>query len=121
MTPTFDELTRMNERVRLTNNTLSLVRQERITQDTEWGVQDHADGTGPAFAAMLKDWRDHIDLASAFGMLTWRDILVEELFAALVEQDPERLARELEQLAAMAVAWREALHRRGTAPVLAAA
>ncbi|ONI83991.1 hypothetical protein ALI22I_34080 [Saccharothrix sp. ALI-22-I] len=105
----------------MTNNTLSLVRGERISQDAQWGVLDHPDGTGPAFAAMLKDWREYVDMAATYGMLTWRDILVEELFEVLCEQDPERLGTELVQLAGVAVAWREHLHRRGAAPVVAAA
>ncbi|WP_367135740.1 hypothetical protein [Saccharothrix sp. HUAS TT1] len=121
MTLTFAELTAMNERVRLTNNTLSLVRSERIAQDAQWGVQDHPDGTGPAFHEMLRDVRSNMRLAERMGVVSWRDVLLEEVAEALVEQDPVRLAEELVQIAAVAVAWRESLHRRGVAAVVAVA
>ncbi|XVS66055.1 hypothetical protein ACQPYE_08380 [Actinosynnema sp. CA-299493] len=121
MTLTYAELTALNERVRTTNNALSLVRGERISQDAQWGVQDHPDGTGPAFAETLREHRGFMANAELFGVLTWRDILVEELLEALCEKDPERLGEELVQLAAVAVAWREHLHRCGSAPIVVAA
>ncbi|MCG8926677.1 hypothetical protein [Lentzea sp. CC55] len=113
----YSEMLALNERVRLTNNALSLVRAERNAQDAQWGTQDHPDGTGPAFNSALGDARRNMAEAQRFGVLSWRDILLEEVFEALCEQDAERLGEELTQLAAVAVAWREALHRRGTAPV----
>ena len=45
------------------------------------------------------------------GEGTWADILREEYFEALAETDPARLRVELIQVAAVAVAWVEAIDR----------
>lgn len=43
---------------------------------------------------------------------TWTDILLEEVFEAVAEQDVDKLRAELVQVAAVAVAWIEALDKR---------
>lgn len=55
------------------------------------------------------------DCASAFrvGKGTWRHILQEEVAEAFAELDPAPLREELIQVAAVAVAWIEAIDRRG--------
>jgi len=111
---------------------LMYVVQERSQQDARWGPQDHPDGTGPEtvplFAATATgiadddeakyirdvmcgrtDWRFKT-LADRPG--TWADILLEEVFEAMAEDSPVKLVQELTQVAAVAVAWVEAIERR---------
>jgi hypothetical protein len=68
-----------------TMRVLDEVQDERRRQDAKWGEQNHPDGT----------------------------IALEEVFEALVETDPAKLRDELLQVAAVAVAWVEAIDRRG--------
>lgn len=115
------------------------VAAERARQDAKWGEQNHPDGTGPnttplvaivkvawrgnevpvgvqhyahGLALMAKQTTDH---AARAGMVTWRDILLEEVFEALAEDDPAALRTELIQVAAVAQQWAEAIDRRGGA------
>ncbi|WNV90336.1 hypothetical protein [Umezawaea sp. Da 62-37] len=118
---TYDELVRRHATFQLTNNTLALVRRERIAQDAQHGAGDLPNGTGPVFWQMLVDARSNMAIAESMGVVSWRDVLLEEVAEALTESDPERLAKELVQVAAVAVAWREHLHRRGAAPIVVAA
>jgi hypothetical protein len=46
------------------------------------------------------------------GTTTWKHILREEFLEAMAEEDPEQLREELVQVAAVAVAWIEAIDRR---------
>ncbi|AGZ38587.1 hypothetical protein [Actinoplanes friuliensis] len=92
---------------------LAEVAAERRAQDKKWGLQNHPDGTGPAYAAEAALARKECDEAAATGSLSWRHILLEEVAEATAEDDPEALRRELIQVAAVAVAWAEALDRRG--------
>lgn len=108
-----------------TRRVLDLVAAERARQDARWGEQNHpsvpdareaGDGAAIYACAIL----GVPDAAIARGEGTWAHIALEELAetieaATLVAQgkaDVSTLARELEQLAAVAVAWREALDRR---------
>lgn len=68
---------------------LAEIAQERAVQEAKWG--------------------ELVDLRR----LTWRDILREEVYAALVESDPGRQRAELIQVAAVAIAWVGALDRQG--------
>ncbi|WP_329793909.1 hypothetical protein V1227_19055 [Lentzea sp. DG1S-22] len=118
---TFTELTHSTERVRTTNGVLAEIRAERNAEvaalglSTSAGQPDRADGTGPAFVGMLHDARHNIDEAARYGVVSWRDMLLEKTSVALTKQDPKDLASSLIEVAALAVEWREALHRRGTA------
>lgn len=70
--------------------TLEGVHDERLNQDKKWGLQDHDDGY-------------------------WLAILTEELGEVATEiqnKDKQRLREELYQVAAVAVAWIEALDRK---------
>lgn len=112
---------------------VSEVAEERARQDEKWGEQNHPDGWTAPFALMMEqglDVRDDAlatELADIFraradalaeqGIITWADILLEEVFEALGEagapvRDPSRLRGELIQVAAVAVAWVEAIDRR---------
>ena len=92
------------------------VLEERWRQHKQWGQQDHPDGTD-----QLEQWyREGVresykricDQAAKEDRLTWREILLEEVYEALAETDQKRLRTELVQLAAVAVAWVEAIDRR---------
>jgi hypothetical protein len=87
---------------------------ERTRQDDRWGEQNHPDGTGThavdtTFSELA---RVRCEQAFAQGAGTWRLILAEEVGEAFAENDPAALRAELLQVAAVAVAWVEAIDRR---------
>jgi hypothetical protein len=86
--------------------------QERTRQDLKWGEQNHLDGTsiefrGAALAAQFDTYE-----AAKEGTVTWQKILAEEVAEAFAEEDPHLLYKELVQVAAVTVAWLEAIARR---------
>lgn len=93
------------------------IARERVSQVQRFGVQNHPDGTGGECAAFLSECaRQACENASRAGALTWLDILREETEEAAAESDPTRLRAELLQVAAVAVAWIEAIDRRSKHP-----
>ncbi|MBO4273384.1 hypothetical protein [Microbispora triticiradicis] len=94
------------------NRVLSDVAAERAAQDAMWGVQDHADGTGPGYGPEADLAKRAVTDAAAEGRLTWRHILHEEVLEAFAEDDADRLRDELIQVAAVAVKWVQDLDRR---------
>lgn len=89
------------------------VHEERIRQDEKWGEQNHPDGTGEIGSELIMISAQKIcDAATKKGLLKWRHILAEEFFEAIAEADPDRLRAELVQVAAVAVAWCQAIDRR---------
>lgn len=89
------------------------VIQERVRQDAKWGEQNHPDGTGSEFHVdQAENARRTCDLFFKKGLGTWAHILREEVFEAFAESDPVKLREELVQVAAVAVAWIEAIDRR---------
>lgn len=102
-----------------TEAVLDEVRIERENQDAKWGADsDHPDGTARAgdLAMLGAAVKATVDAAHANrvvpGTLTWRHILDEEVREAFCERDPTGLRTELIQVAAVAVAWVEAIDRR---------
>jgi len=91
---------------------LAEVAAERRRQDGQWGEQNHPDGTGDAYTDDAALARKECERAADNGDLTWRHILLEEVAEAMAEREPADLRRELIQVAAVAVAWAEALDRR---------
>lgn len=104
---------------------LSDVQAEENRQDAKWGEQNHPDGTGPdvpVLADLLRDGTDAAwlavqateatDVKARDGAVTWRDILLEEVFEALAESSPEKLRTELVQVAAVAAQWVKAKDRQ---------
>lgn len=107
------------------------VLRERDRQDAKWGEQNHPDGTGPE-AQVLSDvdarsgqyldgaFGQHLataaktatDRLAEVGAVKWSDILLEEVFEALAEDDPAKLRAELVQVAAVAQQWIGAIDRR---------
>ena len=111
-----------------TEAVLGHIRDERARQNTKWGEQNHPDGTGPDThplrticsdatpASALADIATFAtDTAAELGLVTWRNILLEEVFEALAEPDPAKLRTELVQVAAVAAQWVEAIDRRTNA------
>lgn len=111
-----------------TEQVLVEVKGERLRQEAKWGQQDHPDGTGDAWAfcsgrhqgwaeEAADDARRRCQEASgrAWGD-TYALILNEEVAEAFAEDSPERLREELIRVAAVAVAWVEAIDRRALAP-----
>ncbi len=115
----------------VTRSALNDVFAERLRQDEKWGEQNHPNGTGPkttpvadivrgpanevvnrhyAFGLAYQAKTATDKLAKA-GMLTYRDIFLEEVFEAMAEEDPAKLRAELIQCAAVAVAWVEKIDR----------
>lgn len=90
------------------------IAAERERQDEQWGEQNHPDGTGPGFAIDAKRARHSCNLAATLGLVSYRDILNEEVYEAFAESDPDKLRHELVQVAAVAVAWIEKLDRERT-------
>jgi hypothetical protein len=90
---------------------------ERARQDAKWGEQNHPNGTGDEPGSRLRakqadHAREVCQKHAADGTVTWLDILREELAEAFAESDPVNLRSELIQVAAVAVAWVEAIDRR---------
>ena len=113
-----------------TAGVLDEVLMERFAQHAKWGEQNHPDGTGwnsypfadTGFNLDLRtgeeaaaQFRDSCERRFADGDGAWRDILLEEVAESLAEDDPVELRAELIQVAAVAVAWVEAIDRRGDA------
>lgn len=93
---------------------LAEIDDERARQDEKWGDQSHLpDGTGQPVAATIALYaKEACDQATEEGTLTWADILEEEAWEVFAEEDETNLERELIQVAAVAVAWVEALRKR---------
>lgn len=99
---------------------LAELADERARQDAKWGEQNHPDGTGPdiahGFLGRMDEHARHAQLraqgAAMDGTLTWHLILLEEVYEGMAESDPVALRAELIQVAAVAVAWIEAIDRR---------
>ncbi|NYV73655.1 hypothetical protein HW445_04850 [Streptomyces sp. UH6] len=93
---------------------LAEVGRERVRQDEKWGEQNHPDGTGivPEQKKLADNARAMCQQAFAEGRGDWAHVLVEEVREALAESDPAALRTELIQVAAVAVAWVEAIGRR---------
>lgn len=86
--------------------------QERANQDAKWGEQNHPDGTGEYYRKISDAIRKRVDAKAAAGTTTWVGILLEEVFEAAAESDPQKLRAELIQSAAVISAWVEAIDRR---------
>jgi hypothetical protein len=112
-----------------TDDVLVDISNERTSQYAKWGQQDHpdsfsnyplADYTSHRYmtAAELADRaKENNDADGDRGDVNWQNILLEEVFetleAAQRARHPEDLRAELIQVAAVAVAWVEAIDRRG--------
>lgn len=91
------------------------IADERELQDEKWGEQNHPDGTGPGYHAQAHLARIRCKRAARLGLVTYKDILEEEVYEAFAETDPVKLRAELVQVAAVTVAWIEKLDRERAA------
>lgn len=86
---------------------------ERERQNEKWGDQHHPDGTGDQYAVGLaEENRNVCQTNAANGNVTWMDILLEEVWEALAEDDLGKLRAELIQVAAVCCAWVEDIDGR---------
>jgi hypothetical protein len=104
-----------------TQRVLDEITVEREDQDERWGEQNHPILIDPdwvySYLARAEDWKEHNDASANAGALGWDGILLEEVYEALSETDPEKRREELIQVAAVAVAAVESEDRRyGRAP-----
>ncbi len=105
------------EAFRQTDRALALVKEERIRADVKFGFfRDYPDlprstvdraTLRVALLEALRDCRFLNDRAP-----TWNSILTEEAYEAFLAETEEQRAEELIQVAAVAVAWHEAIIRR---------
>ncbi|MFD9948807.1 hypothetical protein ACFWYW_46850 [Nonomuraea sp. NPDC059023] len=116
------------------------IRDELARQDATWGQQDHPDldprdydfVTRNEYAFRAQRWKDineertrttvtpgycrgHSDYVTPHPHTAWDGILLEEVYEALAEPDPDKLYTELVQVEAVARQWRAALRRRAAA------
>lgn len=109
----------------LTNATAAVLLEvlgERARQERRWGQQNHPNGTGPAaylpgmftnpFGYLRGIAQAQVDHAAHAGHLTFLEVLLEEVMEAAAEDGSAALRAELVQVAAVAVAWVEAIDRR---------
>lgn len=98
---------------------LTEVACERQLQDDKWGEQNHPDiwdetpekiQTTRRYAAKVA--QNFKEINDSDQPLDWANILSEEFYEAIAEEDPAKLREELIQVAAVAVAWIEAIDRR---------
>lgn len=94
------------------------VDDERQRQLAKWGDQHHPNGTGsPYYEQRAAAARRDCQYAAADPDVgaQWALILLEEVYEALAETDPDLLEAELVQVAAVAQAWIADLHSRRAA------
>lgn len=108
------------------------VRAEREEQDAKWGEQNHPDYDPHDIPAVMRGeyafradrWKEINARRAERGCevkhrlpaapcTAWDGILLEEVYEALAEENPDKLRAELVQVAAVAQAWAEAIERRG--------
>lgn len=101
------------------NDLASEVIEERLEQVQQWGQQDHPSSHRFALPSYYETQADRYkeinDARVADGSLSWDGILLEEVFEALAESDPQARRTELIQVAAVALAEVEAIDRRESA------
>lgn len=93
------------------------VRRERNRQDKKWGPQNYEDFSSRQFDARTvvpgATWiKNLVALCAEAGDLTWAAVLLEEVAEAFEAKDDRDLRAELVQVAAVAVAWIEAIDGR---------
>lgn len=88
------------------------VDHERDRQEAKWGAQSHPNGTSADYVWIADAYKESCEQQTQDGHLTWHDILLEEVFEAMAEEDPDLLEKELIQAIAVAVNWVEDLRRK---------
>lgn len=92
---------------------LDEIASELDRQERKWGVQNHPDGTGlPIFKEKANSYKQDYEDAALEKRITWRHVLLEEVYEALAENDPKLIREELIQVAAVCIQWVLAIDRR---------
>jgi len=92
---------------------LADLHDERGNQEAQWGEQSLPDGTGgPGTRELADEARALCKAAAKLGVVTWSDVLLEEVAEAAAEADLDRLREELVQSGAVIVAWIQHIDRR---------
>jgi hypothetical protein len=86
--------------------------QEHIRQDEKWGEQNH-----PMLGMLTSDLclynaTIYKEINAIEGARSWLSILMEEVYEAFAETDPEKQREEMIQVAAVAIQIVEYLDRR---------
>lgn len=85
------------------------IAAERAAQDKKWGPVQTLE-SGCDLSTYEPDRRFYTNVNDS-KYATWASVLLEEVFEALCEYDPEALRTELVQVAAVAVKWVEHIDR----------
>ena len=95
-------------------NALLDIDVEVSRQDQMWGDQSHLpNGTSAEkFEELANQAKLSGDRQHQAGLLTFSDIMIEEVYEALAEEDEEALETELIQVAAVATQWVLAIRAR---------
>lgn len=95
-----------------TQHVLAEVGIERDLQERKFPEQRLPNGSCSSYRPQADAYRRLCDNNDAADCLSWADILREEFYEALAEEDDEELRAELVQVAAVAVRWIEAIDQR---------
>ena len=98
----------------LTDEIFKKIKIERQRQDTLFGFKDWPDGTCAClkFTEEERLAKETVRYYFPRGNGTWLDLLREEFCEAQAAIDTKSLEEELIQVAALAVAWLEAIQKR---------
>jgi len=92
---------------------LGAIVSERRRQDEKHGFPIHRiDGSSNDYENRSIEAHRLTDLHTREDRLTWADVLLEEVYEALAEENPDKLRAELIQVAASAMKWIEAIDLR---------
>lgn len=95
------------------------IAEERARQNELWGEQNHPVlSSSPnvyvvrrSHSARAEVFKRRNDLSAKQGTLAWDGILLEEVYEALAEEDPDRIRAELVHAAAVVVNMIQRLDR----------
>jgi len=95
---------------------LAAVMRERRRQDEKFGwPRGYTDGTAASYADLADRQKAVVAAQDEVGRVEWADVLLEEVFEALAEPPQSVALRdELVQVAAVALAWVQALEEGDT-------
>lgn len=94
---------------------LEEVIDERVSQDTKWGIQNHksvSDNPNTDYEISGEySCKMACEIAARNNNLTWADIAIEELSEAVYAGNEKLRREELVQTAAVILAWIECIDR----------
>jgi len=93
------------------------INEERFRQDDKWGEQNLPMLTHPftskEFNLAAIQCKELCNKAITDGTISWRHILIEEVMEVFAEDNPNKQAEELIQVAAVSISMIECLRRNG--------